>query len=120
MTEFLLGLRNLVDPVYEKFVARSLEVHSYDLMRQPISRPTLAEVAIRHERDDLLIKARPELLAPHLGEIDPLPYPWLWPRGVSEEGFQLCGSASCFASAQSWEALIKSLDDFAIYRGEGS
>jgi uncharacterized protein YyaL (SSP411 family) len=110
MTEVLLGVRSLVDPVYEKFVLRTLEVHSYDLMRQPISRPTLTEAAIRYQRDDLLIKASPEALAPHLGQIDSLPYPWLWPRTVSEEGFQLCGSDSCFAAEESWEGIVEALE----------
>ena len=109
MTELLLGVRSLVDPVYEKFVARTLEVHSYELMRQPIARPTLTEAAIRHGRDDLLIKARPETLAPHLSDFDTLPYPWCWPRTVAEEGFQLCGSSSCFAAEESWEGIVASL-----------
>jgi hypothetical protein len=110
MTELLLWMRSLVDPIYEKFISRMLEVHSCDLMRQPISRPTLAEAAIRHERDDLLIKAAPEALAPHLGEFDSLPTPWLWPRTVAEGGFQFCGSSSCFAADEGWEWIVEALE----------
>jgi uncharacterized protein YyaL (SSP411 family) len=109
MAELLLGLRALADPVYEQFVARTLEVHSYDLMRQPIARPTLAETALRFLRDDLLIKGRPELLESHIGEIDALPWPWLWLRTSTEEGFQLCGTTSCFAAEAEWESLAKVL-----------
>ena len=112
MTEFLLGVRALIDPVYEKFVARTLEVHSYQLMRQPISRPTLAEAAIRYMRDDLLVKAKPELLEPHIFEIDRLPWPWLWLRTAVEESYTLCGTQSCFASEEAWEEIVKDLKAF--------
>jgi len=110
MVEFLLGIRSLVDPVYEKFIARTLEVHSYQLMRQPISRPTLAEAAIRHLRDDLLIKAAPELLFPHIGEVDGLPRPWIWLRTAMEPGYMLCGTRSCFAGEAEWEEIARALE----------
>ena len=37
----------LISPEYQKFLTRTLEVHSYELMRQPIATPELCRVAIR-------------------------------------------------------------------------
>ncbi len=48
MTDVLYKAAKLMDPAYKKFADRTLEVHSYDLMRQPVSMPELARVAMRH------------------------------------------------------------------------
>lgn len=48
MVQNLLTLRSLSKSIYEKFAFQTLQVHSYDLMRQAISRPTLADAAIRY------------------------------------------------------------------------
>ncbi len=37
----------LINPAYEKFLQRVLEIHSYDLMRQPVSMPALARIAMQ-------------------------------------------------------------------------
>jgi uncharacterized protein YyaL (SSP411 family) len=47
MSRVLQKATKLIDPAYEKFLTRTLEVHSYELMRQPISMPELARVTIR-------------------------------------------------------------------------
>jgi len=47
MVSVILTIRSLADSVYEKFAIKTLEVHSYDLMRQPISRGLLAMSAIK-------------------------------------------------------------------------
>ncbi|WP_292661924.1 thioredoxin domain-containing protein [Nitratifractor sp.] len=105
MAHNLQSLRSLVEPVYEKFLYRTLEVHSYDLMRQPISRPMLAEAALRYLRDDLLLKAREERLRPHLAERLDLGYPWLYFRTALNENYQLCNNRSCFAEEESFEEI---------------
>jgi uncharacterized protein YyaL (SSP411 family) len=46
MSRVLQKATKLIDPSYEKFLLRTLEVHSYELMRQPISMPELARVAL--------------------------------------------------------------------------
>ncbi len=46
--EALLHLRDLKDTIYEKFIFKTLEVSSYELMRQPLPRAKLAEVAIEY------------------------------------------------------------------------
>ncbi len=48
MVQNLLTLRSFSKSIYEKFAFQTLQVHSYDLMRQAISRPTLADAAIRY------------------------------------------------------------------------
>jgi uncharacterized protein YyaL (SSP411 family) len=109
MTEALLGICALIDPVYDKFIARTLEVHSYQLMRQPIARPTLAEAAIRHLRDDLIVKGAEERLRPHIPEIDSIGYPWFWLRTAFESGYMLCGTRNCFANEESFGMIRKAV-----------
>ncbi len=46
MARVLAKATRLINPEYEKFLTRSLEVQSYDLMRQPISMPELTRVAM--------------------------------------------------------------------------
>ena len=48
MSRVLQKATKLIDPTYEKFLQRTLEIHSYALMRQPISMPELARVAMRN------------------------------------------------------------------------
>ncbi len=109
MAENLLTLRSLVEPVYEKFVYRTIELHSYELMRQPISRPLLSEVAIRKNRDDMIIKAQPKLLQKHISHIDTLPYPWVFLRTTLEDNYQLCSNSGCFANSKEFEDIEKEL-----------
>jgi uncharacterized protein YyaL (SSP411 family) len=51
MSRVLQKATKLIDPMYEKFLQRTLEIHSYALMRQPISMPELARVAMRNTID---------------------------------------------------------------------
>jgi len=46
MTSVLHKAAKLIDPAYEKFMHRTLEVHSYTLMREPISMPQLSRVLL--------------------------------------------------------------------------
>ncbi len=108
--EALQGLCALVDPVYEKFIARTLEIHSYQLMRQAIARATLAQAAIRSLHDDLVVKATPKYLESHIDEIDTIGYPWFWLRGSLESGYLLCGTKSCFAHEESFWMIKKAIE----------
>lgn len=46
MTDVLQKASKLINPEYQKFSTRTIEVNSYDLMRQPISMPELCRVEI--------------------------------------------------------------------------
>ena len=116
MVQNLLSIRALVDPVYEKFAARTLEVHSYQLMRQPLARATLADAAIRRLRDDWILKAPREILAEKFSSTDRWPWPWIWPKPGEGGGIDLCGTLSCFASAKNWEDMERQV----AKREEGS
>jgi len=48
MASVLLSAGREIDPGYKKFLDRTLEVHSYTLMRQPVSIPLLTKVAIEN------------------------------------------------------------------------
>ncbi|WP_457607896.1 thioredoxin domain-containing protein [Nitratifractor sp.] len=110
MARELQSLRSLVDPVYEKFVYRTLEVHSYDLMRQPISRPALASAALRYLHDDWILKATEERLMAHIAERATLPPPWVFYRTALLEGFMLCDNRSCFAQKESFGEIVEEME----------
>jgi len=46
MASVLHKAAKLIDPAYEKFMRRTLEIHSYALMREPISMPQLSRVLL--------------------------------------------------------------------------
>ncbi len=48
ITSFILDISQLVDEVYTKFAYRTIQIHSYNLMRQPISSPRLTDMVIRY------------------------------------------------------------------------
>jgi len=52
----LQALSVLVDPVYLKFVFKTLEFHSYDLMRQPISTPAMSQTVIGYLQGERVLK----------------------------------------------------------------
>ena len=105
MAQNLLTIRSLVEPVYEKFAFKTLEVNSYNLMRQPISRPTLTDAAIRYIKDDVIIKAKEELLKELIGFNFKYPYTLL--KVSLDENYQVCTNKACFATAKSKEELLK-------------
>jgi len=47
MTGVLYKAAKLIDPAYEKFAVRTVEIHSYELMRQPVSQPTLMRTVLQ-------------------------------------------------------------------------
>ena len=103
MVENLLTLRSLNELIYEKFAFQTLQVHSYQLMRQPISRPTLADAAIRYLQDDIIIKSSKKYLQPLINEEFDYPYTLL--KVTKDLQYEICNSNSCFASVKSLEEL---------------
>ncbi len=110
MVSLLHSIASLVDGVYKKFVFKSLEIHSYDVMRQPISTPRLSKMVIRYLLDDLIIKAKEERLAPHISDRDRLPYPFTLLRTDTNDGFMLCNNAACFGHEKDFGGIITLLE----------
>jgi len=105
MLDVLLSISSLVDPVYKKFVFKTLEVHSYDIMRQPISTPRMSKVIIRYLKDDIIIKADEERLKKHIADRDRSAYPFTYIKADKNDGFILCNSNSCFGHEADWEGV---------------
>ncbi len=99
MVENLLTLRSLTDNSYEKFAYMTLQVNSYQLMRQAISRPTLTNCAIRYIKDDIIIKSKIKNLK-ELLDID-FKYPYTLLKPTLDEKFEICNNKACFASVES-------------------
>ncbi|MCF6207016.1 MAG: thioredoxin domain-containing protein [Sulfurovum sp.] len=96
MVGALHSISSLIDTVYKKFVFKSLEIHSYDVMRQPVSTPKLSKMVIRYLLDDVIIKATEEKLRKHLVQQDRLPYPFLLFKSDTNDGYMICNSSACF------------------------
>jgi len=96
MVGALHSISSLIDTIYKKFVFKSLEIHSYDVMRQPVSTPKLSKMVIRYLLDDIIIKAQEEKLQADISQRDTLPYPFIYFRGASNDGYMLCNSSACF------------------------
>jgi uncharacterized protein YyaL (SSP411 family) len=103
MVHVLYDTASLIDPVYKKFVFKTLEVHSYDLMRQPLSYPKLASALLRYLFDDIVIKAKEEALKTRIKEKENLPYPFVRFRSDTNEGYMLCNTAACFGHLATFE-----------------
>ena len=99
MCNNLLTLRSLVEGVYEKFAFSTLEINSYNIMRQPISRPTITNAAIRYIKDDTIIKTKEENLKEILGFNFKYPYTFL--KLTNNDSIELCTNRVCFASYRS-------------------
>ena len=106
MVQNLLTLRSLVEPIYEKFAFSTLEVNSYNLMRQAISRPTLTDVAIRYIKDDNIIKSKEDNLKELIGFNFKYPYTLL--KLTLDENIEVCSNRACFANFKSVDELKKS------------
>ena len=110
MISVLHSLSSLVDTVYKKFVFRTLEIYSYDLMRQPISTPKMSQMVIRYLKDDIIIKAREERLEPYIPDRDKIIYPFTFFKNDTNDGFMLCNSNSCFGHEKEFESLTEFLE----------
>ena len=101
MVDTLQYIHSLVDPVYRKFIFRTLEVHSYELMRQPIARAMLAEKSIRYLEDELVLKGPAKSLRENLSIQDVAGYPPIVLKAVEGERYSLCGKSSCLVESDS-------------------
>ncbi len=110
MIDALHSISSLIDTVYKKFVFKSLEIHSYDVMRQPVSTPKMASVVIRYLKDDIIIKAKEKALIKHISQIDAVTYPFTLIKSDTNEGFMLCNSNSCFGHEKTFEHVLKVLE----------
>ena len=110
MISLLYSLSSLVDIVYKKFVFKTLEIYSYDIMRQPISTPKMSRMVIRYLKDDIIIKAKEEKLALHITELDTITYPFTFIKNDTNDGFMLCNSNSCFGHEKDFDGILKFLE----------
>ena len=106
----LHSLSSLADNVYKKFVFRSLEIHSYDVMRQPISSPLMSSMIIRYLKDDIIIKANEKKLSKNLSKLDSITYPFIYFKNDTNGGFMLCNSSSCFGHEKEFEKIVEYLE----------
>lgn len=109
MLSLLLSLSSLVDVVYKKFVFKTLEIYSYDVMRQPITSPKMTLMIIRYLKDDIIIKANEKKLTAHIKEIDTINYPFSLMKNDTNDGFMLCNSNSCFGHEKEFKGILEIL-----------
>jgi uncharacterized protein YyaL (SSP411 family) len=110
MISVLHSISSLVDVVYKKFVFKTLEIHSYDVMRQPISTPKMTQMVMRYLKDDIVIKAKEKKLKNHITDIDKLSYPFVLIKGDTNDGYMLCNSSSCFGDEKDFDGILKVLE----------
>ena len=110
MLSVLHSISSLVDSVYKKFVFKTLEIYSYDVMRQPISTPRMSSMVIRYLKDDIIIKAKEEKLQTHIKDLDTLPHPFSLLKNDTNDGFMLCNSNSCFGHEKDFKGIVEILE----------
>jgi len=110
MLSALLSISSLVDSIYKKFVFRTLEIHSYDTMRKPISTPKMAHMVIRYLQDDIIIKFREERLKESSIYQDTTPYPFVYIKSDTNDGYMICNSSSCFGHEGDWDGVVEVID----------
>ncbi len=106
----LYSISSLVDVVYKKFVFKTLEIYSYDVMRQPISTPRMSRMVIRYLKDDIIIKAKEDVLKRHIKDLDTLSHPFSLLKNDTNDGFMLCNSNSCFGHEKDFKGIIEVLE----------
>ncbi|MEA2046848.1 MAG: thioredoxin domain-containing protein [Campylobacterota bacterium] len=110
MLGVLYSISSLVDIVYKKFVFKTLEIYSYDVMRQPISTPRMSKMVIRYLKDDVIIKAKEEKLKEHIHTLDQLPHPFSFFKNDTNDGFMLCNSNACFGHEKAFSDVLEILE----------
>ncbi|MCF6245529.1 MAG: thioredoxin domain-containing protein [Sulfurovum sp.] len=106
----LYSVSSLVDVVYKKFVFKTLEIYSYDVMRQPLSTPRMSKMVLRYLKDDIIIKAREDKLKPYIKELDTLPHPFSLLKSDTNDGYMLCNSNSCFGHEKDFNGVLSILE----------
>ena len=110
MLSLLYSISSLVDVVYKKFVFKTLEIYSYDVMRQPISTPRMSRMVIRYLKDDVIIKATEENLKAHIQDVDALAHPFSLLKNDSNDGYMICNSNSCFGHEKTFTGVQEVLE----------
>lgn len=110
MLDVLYSISSLVDNVYKKFVFKTLEIYSYDVMRQPISTPRMTRMVIRYLKDDVIIKAKEDKLKIHIADIDTLAHPFSLFKNDTNDGFMICSSNSCFGHEKDFSGVLEVLE----------
>jgi hypothetical protein len=101
----LMSISSLVDIHYKKFVFKTLEINSYNLMRQPLSSPKLTSMLLRYLKDDIIIKSNEELLEKHLKQKATLGYPYILYKTTLDDKILLCNSNACFATETTFDKI---------------
>ncbi len=110
MISALYSISSLVDVVYKKFVFKTLEIYSYDVMRQPISTPRMSRMVIRYIKDDVIIKAKEDKLKMHINELDSLPHPFSLFKNDTNDGYMICNSNACFGHEKDFSGVLEVLE----------
>ena len=112
MTEVLLSLGALLEERYAEIAFKTMEYYSYKIARYPIYHPTFTRAAIRHLKEDLVVKALPNLLEEARSLVRDARYPFVLLKSEISPEFLVCTRRSCFAAAKSPEELAESLAAF--------
>lgn len=106
--EVLISLHTLREQEYLHIVFDSLQRVSYDVMRQPISSPTLTRVIAQFLYGVFLLKGPQNALHPY-PMLDQIDYPFLLTQEIKEDKWILCDSTSCFVETKEIDEIIKYL-----------
>ena len=109
MVDLLLSLGALLEEKYRRFAFKSIEYYSAKLAKTPIYYPYLFNQALRHFREERIVKASAQKL--RALPRDAITYPFLLLKAEpGVEAYLVCGTESCFAttdSAEELDALLK-------------
>ena len=106
----LMSISSLVDTNYKKFVFKTLELHSYSLMRQPLSSPKLSQVLLRYLKDDLIIKSNEILLKENMDKRVVIRYPYILFKSTLNDDFELSNSHSLILKEKKFEKLLSHIE----------
>lgn len=96
MIDVLLKLDTLSEFDYDEIIFKSIERHSYSLMRQPISSPLMTSVASKYLRKYMLLKSSKENLKKFKNEIRNINYPYILLEENNDDNWSICGKGACF------------------------
>jgi uncharacterized protein YyaL (SSP411 family) len=110
-SSLMMSISSLVDVNYKKFVFKTLELNSYNLMRQPLSSPALTQLLLRYLKDDIIIKSNETLLKNSLNKRTSMGYPFVLFKTTLDKNILLCNSHSSFATETDFDD-IKRFDEY--------
>ncbi|KIM04198.1 MAG: hypothetical protein KN64_08900 [Sulfurovum sp. AS07-7] len=114
MLDALLKLDILTNFDYEEIIFKSIERHSYSLMRQPISSPLMCSAASKYLRKYVILKSSKVNMENFKNEILKLNYPYLLTEINDDDNWSICGKGACFAHASSFNEIKIELDKLSI------